>query len=517
MLAFALLGSFAMWATAPATQGPLLQAELHSANAQPDDAFGMDVALQGEWLVVPEKGYPVPGTGISIHRLQEGSWTLFQSLEAWGSTPKSVDIDGQRIAFSNPSSGGVGYTIVLRFNGVEWVRETYISSSTYSTYFGNYFGSCVDLDGDRLAIGSDAEVDEGKDGYVSVFERTASGWILDELIDGQSIEGSWFGDAVALSGDWLLVRSYDSFWTNWSYVHLFQRTPTGPAHWDTPRWVLRSTYPPDYQSPTAIALEGDLQVVGRKVYRKSGSSWQQEATLTGGIGSGPGFGYGDADIHANRIIMSDASADGGLGAAYLYERIGGVWVETAKVSSVLSVSYQGFGQNVSLSGNRCVLGAQYLNQSTGSAFVYLLSTDPVVFCNAKPNSQGCLPAIAFSGTASLSSASPFLITASQILNSTNGILFYGFGSASIPFQGGTLCAGPPIRRTTLQNSGGTPPPALDCTGTYSFDMNAYAQSGADPIFGPGVEVSAQYWYRDPSDPTGFGTGLSDALGFVFHP
>ena len=43
------------------------------------------------------------------------------------------------------------------------------------------------------------------------------------------------------------------------------------------------------------------------------------------------------------------------------------------------------------------------------------------------------------------------------------------------------------------------------------------QSGADPALVPGVVVHAQYWARDPYDPTGFGTSLSDGLAFTLLP
>ena len=62
-------------------------------------------------------------------------------------------------------------------------------------------------------------------------------------------------------------------------------------------------------------------------------------------------------------------------------------------------------------------------------------------------------------------------------------------------------------------SGGSGP----CTGTFSFDMNAFIQSGVYPALVPGEIVYCQWWSRDLQDPAGFGTGLTNALYFGIAP
>ena len=153
----------------------------------------------------------------------------------------------------------------------------------------------------------------------------------------------------------------------------------------------------------------------------------------------------------------------------------------------------------------------------GAAFVSTFTQfipGPGNYCTAKTSSIGCLPAIASRGLPSVSSTAPFLITASQIFNMKSGILLYGYAQASTPFNGGTLCIGGTLKRTPAQNSGGTGG-GPNCTGTFSFDMNARIHSGIDAGLHPGVQVDAQYWYRDPMDP--FHVGLTDALTFVIGP
>ena len=118
----------------------------------------------------------------------------------------------------------------------------------------------------------------------------------------------------------------------------------------------------------------------------------------------------------------------------------------------------------------------------------------------------------WSGAPSVGAPSSFDVFASPVISNKNGIFFYGWsGPAGIPFQGGTLCLQPPVLRTSVQWSGGNPPPD-DCSGTFTFDFNAYLQGGGAPGLGVGSTVNGQFWYRDP--PSSSGTGLSDAIQFV---
>ncbi len=151
---------------------------------------------------------------------------------------------------------------------------------------------------------------------------------------------------------------------------------------------------------------------------------------------------------------------------------------------------------------------------TNPVFFVPSTDDPGRYCSAKPHSGGCGAAIGASGVASATSAAPFDVTASGVLNNRPGLLFYGFAAQYGAFAGGSLCVAAPIVRTAPQTSGGNPG-GPDCSGAFALDFNARIQSGVDPGLVAGAAVHAQWWFRDPASVSGSAT--SDALYFTIAP
>ena len=133
-----------------------------------------------------------------------------------------------------------------------------------------------------------------------------------------------------------------------------------------------------------------------------------------------------------------------------------------------------------------------------------------VYCTSKVTSQLCLPSISVSGTPSATAGSGFEITATGVIPNQPGLLFYGInGAASQPLPNGTRCvAFPAVRGPILQAS----PAGVACTSTISFDFNAWIATGNHPALTAGVTVNAQFWTRDPQDPST--SNLSDAVQFT---
>jgi hypothetical protein len=157
------------------------------------------------------------------------------------------------------------------------------------------------------------------------------------------------------------------------------------------------------------------------------------------------------------------------------------------------------------------LAASVAAASVSSASPQACTGNPIAYCTGKTNSQGCVPAAGFSGTPTYGTPNDFRVTCSNVLESKNGLLFYGYAPASIPFQGGTICVQGPLRRTDVQTSVG----ASGCGSNYHYDFDGRIQSGVDPGLVPGASVFCQWWMRDPASPST--TGLSDGLSFQICP
>jgi len=133
-------------------------------------------------------------------------------------------------------------------------------------------------------------------------------------------------------------------------------------------------------------------------------------------------------------------------------------------------------------------------------------------CTAKLNSAGCMPAIDWTGTPSLTGSDDFFVTATDVINGQFGFLLWSLGPNELPFFGGTLCVAPPLMRTSVQYAGGNSS-GNDCSGAFSYHLTQAYLSAAG--FSGGDEIHLQYWYRDPFliDLV----GLTDALSVLLCP
>ena len=140
--------------------------------------------------------------------------------------------------------------------------------------------------------------------------------------------------------------------------------------------------------------------------------------------------------------------------------------------------------------------------------------DPVTYCTAKASSVGCIAQIGTSGPSSAGGVEDLHIACSSVTNNKAGLMLWGRSAGAQPFFGGTLCMTPPVGRTPVQFSGGSPS-GDDCTGSFDYTidqafLDSFAFSDGDPLF-------AQYWYRDPGFAPPNSAGLSDAVQVFVCP
>lgn len=146
-------------------------------------------------------------------------------------------------------------------------------------------------------------------------------------------------------------------------------------------------------------------------------------------------------------------------------------------------------------------------------------SNSVVYCTAGTSTNGCVPAIASTGTPSASASSGFTLTVSSVEGQKQGLLFYGIsGRAASPWGlSGTsfLCVKSPTQRMGTQQTNGT---LNQCDGSLSIDWLNFLATHPTALgapFSSGTVVQAQGWYRDP--PAVKTTNLSGGLEFTLVP
>ena len=131
---------------------------------------------------------------------------------------------------------------------------------------------------------------------------------------------------------------------------------------------------------------------------------------------------------------------------------------------------------------------------------YLAQPPPLVYGLAKPNSLGGLPAISWSGQPSLSTQD-LIVRLDGALPHVVTIAYHGGQPALVPFAGGALLTQPVLR---------LPPKLTSPSGSaaYAVPMNPLKVGNHDHF---------AFWFRDPLQPDGTGTGLSDGLRVLYQP
>lgn len=235
------------------------------------------------------------------------------------------------------------------------------------------------------------------------------------------------------------------------------------------------------------------------------NGWGNHDTLPAGVSDDGLTAVGSAGIgpFGRQPFISRA----GTGMSFLKDYLVALGVPQASAWTFIDV------QGISGDG-RVICGSGTNPSAVREAYRIELAPVSTSYCTAKVNSLGCTPAISGTGIASATSALPFVVGASNVLNNKNGLLYYGYSPLAGPFQGGFKCVASPSIRTPLQFSGGSTS-GDDCTGAYAYDFNARIQGSLDPLLIIGEVVYCQYWSRDPASAST--TGLTNGLSFTIFP
>ena len=138
-----------------------------------------------------------------------------------------------------------------------------------------------------------------------------------------------------------------------------------------------------------------------------------------------------------------------------------------------------------------------------------------IYCEGKVNSNGCVPTIQFQGSPSLTGPDDYVLTGTNMLNNSFGILVWSTTPGIFSLGGGTLCLAGPFYRHPVQFSGGTAgAPGFDCSGTFADPLTQGWFSGNGLM--SGTSVYLQYISRDGGFASPNNYSLSNGLRFTIR-
>lgn len=278
------------------------------------------------------------------------------------------------------------------------------------------FGNSIALSGNTLLVGAPGTVVSGQAnvGAAYVFERQASGaWHeVAKLTASDGAGQDNFGFSVALSSGRAVVGAYGddhAAGVDAGSAYVFERQGSG-AWLQVAKLTASGSAAGDWFG-RAVAIDGDLVIVGAPfddtgagsnagsatVFERQGSSaYVEKATLLPSV-SAPNDAFGWAvSTRAGRALvgayLQATSAGSAAGAAFLFERTpGGAWTEVKRLTAPDGAPNDRFGVALALSAERAVVGAPYHAtgglSTSGVAYVQRLCNDCAVGFGA--GTPGC--------------------------------------------------------------------------------------------------------------------------------
>lgn len=324
-----------------------LSARQESDASNPSDEFGFTVAASGGVAVVSAFGDEANvGGSAYIYERQGTDWVVASKLNS--PTPQPGNRFGAAVAVS--IAGGDGVDVAVIGARTEDVVEVDAGSAHIYERTGGAWQSVLSVSGDAngdevgcsvavrgtvMAIGGCGDDTLlTSDGLVRAYERDEALWAESGVLSGTGVVGAdRFGSAVAVGDGVIAVGAFGD----------------------------------DVKGDSAGAVY---------VFEKQDGVWAQQAKLLASDGAGGDLFGQSVAAHGSTIVVGAYRNDelgNNAGAAYVFEKQGGAWVETAKLLASDGVAVDLFGFSVSAAADQIAVGARWnddTGEDSGSLYVF---------------------------------------------------------------------------------------------------------------------------------------------------
>jgi hypothetical protein len=288
----------------------------------------------------------------------------------------SVDIDGN---YAIVGAYNANRAYVFHFNGTNWDQVAEFTGA-------GMFGCSVSIKGNHAIVG--AYDDNGNKGEAYIYYKdhpAADGWgNVALLTDAGGAAGDLFGYSVCISDNYAIVGAPNADGTEGLALIYTKITDTnwGPG---VPTEIKKGTPIAGDAFGRSVAVTDSYAAAGASgkqyayAFRRSGSSWIQEAELIANPASqaGDNFGWSIA-LSGTQVIVGAYGDDSNRGSAFGFIRSkDGTWGYTYNnpLAAETRAADENFGYSVAVCGRYAVVGA-YKDSTVfangGSAHIFRL-------------------------------------------------------------------------------------------------------------------------------------------------
>jgi len=364
----------------PATSGNWKQvAELLGSGTISNDSFGSSVSISGDTAVVAAPDHAQQAGAVYVFGKTSHGW--IQTAELSASDSVAYDMFGTSVAISGNtivvgaeySAADAGRAYVFTRIAQAWHQTAELKGSDTVTY--DQLGSSVAIAGTTIAVGADLRA--ARAGRVYLFTKRGIRWVQTaELKAADSSIYDEFGSSLAMDGHTMVVGAeYHGPEAGSAYVFV----EVGGRWRQTAELKGSDTSTDDYFG-SAVAISGETVVVGAYdhaagsgrayVFEKIREGFEQVAELHGsGITAGDYFGSAVA-VSGRTVVVGAEFATDDAGGVYVFTDTSAGWAQTATVKGSDTATNDEFGDSVAISGDTILVGALGHSSKAGSAYVF---------------------------------------------------------------------------------------------------------------------------------------------------
>ena len=365
-----------------------------------------DVAIVGAQNEDSDLNDPRENSGVAyVYRKDgNGNWIQVQQLAdperyPYANFGKSVSISGDYIIIGAPHIGVYdGRVFIFKKNSNNEFVQVKKLGVPYGDYRLRQFGTTVKVEGDIMVIGAPNEEELTPDflfgkiptkGYV--YKRDASGnWNYVNRISPSSGQyNDQFGINIDIYGSTIIMGAPNRY-NSGGTAYIFE--PNASGTWVETKKLLPSDTKTNDHFGVSVSIHGNIAVVGAEdqdsdspsstliensgaayIFEKQNGDWVEIQKLVASDRSvESSFGYSVAVENDNILVgdhQNNTAGNTNAGSVYLFQKdeSSGVWNETKQINSTIISPSDEFGNKVVLSNGNIIISAPKDDQDLSEA------------------------------------------------------------------------------------------------------------------------------------------------------